>query len=57
MISRNWLGLSAALAALIVALVVGVVSSSAENRPTRSENVTLQILATASNNGELEECG
>ena len=57
MISRNWLGLPAALAALLVALVLGVMTSSAENRPAGSDNVVIQMVATASNNGELEECG
>ena len=57
MIVRKWGGVSTVLAALLVALVIGVMTSSAENRPRRSENVTLQIIATTSNNGELEECG
>ena len=32
-------------------------TDSAADAHTRTENVSLQILATSNNNGELEECG
>lgn len=55
MTSRIWLRL-AALVATFLSLVLAAHASQAE-KPTRTDNVTIQILATAEGNGETMECG
>lgn len=50
------LSVSTILLALLFALSLAV-RTNADDRPARSEDVSIQIIATASNNGEIEECG
>ena len=50
------LSLSTLLAALVLVFVFAA-GSEADDRAKRTEDVSIQIIATASNNGEIEECG
>lgn len=55
MTSRNWLRPAAAVASLMLVLLAAHMTRAQD--VTRSEDVTIHVLATAEGNGEIMECG
>jgi hypothetical protein len=53
--SRIWLRLAALVATFVTVLLAAQVSRA--EKTARTENVTIQIVATAEGNGETLECG